>query len=536
MSFSKNGKNMRYDKLNMSAESKERILNECLKVLDEEYEKESVSTVVGENTTDEIDLKRENIDELSLKRNEKIEKENEYNDWFKKVAVASFSIVATGAIIAGVMNYNKLNKGPKNAKETNTVQISSRETEESVSIVGETNKDEKNTDKNNKKNNTDNGNSNNSNENGDKNRFSNNQNGGDKKETTSNSKTESEITGAVSPGHLIKDRLTELSEKCYNSDGSLKEGYDKKTFTDASGTKVEIVGKDIIELSSTQDKGAYDVDTNSSVIYFVCDDCAYQVVLDAACVHKDAGKYKKVSSSLGDTYDYLFKTGEGVKYYHNAAEDEYYIVDENSGKSRKVFDEIKIKDAPISGISYDWARGQLKFTIDKMGNQQADYNLPGIKCYKMGCFDEEGSLVKEISIVEDSVGGNHYYNVINDIDNECIYFVSGDNKLYRIDNVNFNKFSKIYSKSTIRSIKNSYPSIFNDHTCQFDEDEACLGLLRSIISVNAGSKVTLLAEDVRYIKTKSNEYIQTTKLDEKIIVVPTAGNATVVEEDDKVTY
>ena len=85
-------------------------------------------------------------------------------------------------------------------------------------------------------------------------------------------------------------------------------------------------------------------------------------------------------------------------------------------------------------------------------------------------------------------------------------------------------------------MKSSYPSIFNDHTCQFDEDDTYLGLLRSVITLTEESKFTLLAEDVRYIKTKSNEYIQTSKLNEKIKVVSTSGMATIIEEDENVTY
>ena len=63
MSFKKNGKNVRYDNLKMSTESKDRILAECLKVLDEEYE----------NKPDEA----EKISEFELKREEKQGKKNQ---------------------------------------------------------------------------------------------------------------------------------------------------------------------------------------------------------------------------------------------------------------------------------------------------------------------------------------------------------------------------------------------------------------------------------------------------------------------------
>lgn len=532
MSFSKNGKNTRYDKLNMSAESKERILNECLKVLDEEYEKESVSTVVG--TTDEsFGINRESTDELSLKRSEKLDRESDYNDWFKKLAVASFSIVATGAIIVGAMNYNKMKKKPDVAKETTTVVTTARETE-SVTETVETDKK-----KDNKKNNDNTTDKKNTGSSSNKNNGSDSSsNSSESSENSGNNKSSndsSEFADANSPGRWLVDRVRKLNESCYNVDGTLKDGYEEKTYTSPNGKDYIIAGKDFIELTADQDKGNFDVDVSSKVVYYVVEDVAYQMVVDALFIHKNYGKYNAVSDNQSK-YEFVFNSNDGVDYYYNKNEDEYYLVNKDNNKTRKVFSKIEMMDAPISDIAYDWNRKSLKFICDKMGNQQADYDLPGIKCYKMGCFTQDGELVKEISIVEDQDAGNYYYNVINDIENGCIYYVSNDNKLYRIDNVIFDKISKAYTKSTLNSMKSSYPSIFNNHTCQFDEDDTCLGLLRSVITLTAESKFTLLAEDVRYIKTKSNEYIQTNKLDEKIIVVPTAGKATVVEEDDKVTY
>ena len=525
MSFAKNGKNRRYEKLNMSAESKERILNECLKVLDEEFEKETYSA--GAAQSDDQSLKREKVDEFTLKRNEKIEKENEYNDWFKKIAVASFSLVATGAIIAGAMNYKKLNKKPDIAKDTTKYETTDRTTELD-STIGETDSETNNKETNNSSN-KNNQNNNGGNKGG-------NDAGNNGKNGTSDNVTD-EYADAVTPGEWLDNRLEELSKECYNQDNTLKEGYEKKTLTAADGSTYEIVGKDIIVLSSTQDAGNYDMDVSSDVVYFVCGDNAYQLVVDTAFAREKLGKFKAPHSGYTNDYEYRFKVkSTGVSYYYNSTDDEYYLIDEEQNKTRKVLDKIEIQDAPISGVEYDWVRGSLKFTCEKMGNQQADYDLPGIKCYKMGCFDSEGKLVKEISIVEDKVGGNNYYNVINDIENGYIYFVSDDNKLYRIEDVNFDKISKVYSSSTLNSMKSSYPSIFNDHTCQFDEIAACLGLLRSVISVGDDFKCTLLAEDVRYIKTATNEYLQTSKLDEKIEVISSSGKATVVVEDENVTY
>lgn len=53
------------------------------------------------------ELESDTVD-LSIRRNEKMKKK-EYGDAFKKIAIASFSLIATGGIIAGVINYNNSN-------------------------------------------------------------------------------------------------------------------------------------------------------------------------------------------------------------------------------------------------------------------------------------------------------------------------------------------------------------------------------------------------------------------------------------------
>ena len=82
-------KNKIYESLKADAELKDKILKESIKTI-------KTVSLPGD-------------DELSLRRNEKMKKK-EYGDAFKKVAIASFSLIATGGIIAGVINYNNSNK------------------------------------------------------------------------------------------------------------------------------------------------------------------------------------------------------------------------------------------------------------------------------------------------------------------------------------------------------------------------------------------------------------------------------------------
>ncbi|HAV90162.1 MAG TPA: hypothetical protein DCW44_02675, partial [Eubacterium sp.] len=88
MDFWKNGENQIYDNLEFSTESQERIVEEILK-------KGSESS---ENNKSELDVKRSQI-----------MKKKEYGDILKKVAVASFSLIASGAMIAGVIYYSNNN-------------------------------------------------------------------------------------------------------------------------------------------------------------------------------------------------------------------------------------------------------------------------------------------------------------------------------------------------------------------------------------------------------------------------------------------
>lgn len=93
MNYWKNGNNEIYDNLEFSTESQNRIVEEILKK--------------GSNGTD-------NLSELDSKRIERMKKK-EYGDLFKKVVVASFSLLATGGIIAGVIEYNSKNSNNNQA-------------------------------------------------------------------------------------------------------------------------------------------------------------------------------------------------------------------------------------------------------------------------------------------------------------------------------------------------------------------------------------------------------------------------------------
>ena len=132
MNYWEKGKNQIYDNLEFSTESQNRIVEEILKK--------------GSNGTD-------SLSELDSKRVEKMKKK-EYGDIFKKVTVASLSLIATGGIIAGVVAYSNGNNSSKkiaaNAVVESTEEVSSdlilKETEvEETTKMEETTEVEKET-------------------------------------------------------------------------------------------------------------------------------------------------------------------------------------------------------------------------------------------------------------------------------------------------------------------------------------------------------------------------------------------------------
>ena len=78
---------------------------------------------------------KSDIPDLSIRRTEKMKKDN-ISSVFKTVAVASLSIAATGAIIAGVANYNS-------GKDSNNISAAKRTTEVSSEITTKSTEDVK---------------------------------------------------------------------------------------------------------------------------------------------------------------------------------------------------------------------------------------------------------------------------------------------------------------------------------------------------------------------------------------------------------
>ncbi|SKA68928.1 hypothetical protein SAMN02745111_01685 [Eubacterium uniforme] len=105
-------KSKAYKKLNMSDVEKSELLEMC--------------------KSKKKELKSD-IPDLSIRRTEKMKKDN-ISSVFKTVAVASLSIAATGAIIAGVANYNS-------GKDSNNISVAKRTTEVSSEIITKSTED-----------------------------------------------------------------------------------------------------------------------------------------------------------------------------------------------------------------------------------------------------------------------------------------------------------------------------------------------------------------------------------------------------------
>ena len=101
MSYRKNGNNKAYENLKANPDVKKHMLEACI-------------------MADKEDSLVRNADGLGIRRIEKMRKK-EHGEIFKKVAVASLSLAATGAIVAGVATYrndNNLGNNSMVAKET----------------------------------------------------------------------------------------------------------------------------------------------------------------------------------------------------------------------------------------------------------------------------------------------------------------------------------------------------------------------------------------------------------------------------------
>ena len=96
-----------YEDLVATEHEKEKMIEECFKILDDES-----------HSSD---------DEISLRRNEKMKKK-EYGDAVKKVAVASLSLIATGAIVIGVSSYKNNKHGSVVAKNESVTAIETTDT------------------------------------------------------------------------------------------------------------------------------------------------------------------------------------------------------------------------------------------------------------------------------------------------------------------------------------------------------------------------------------------------------------------------
>ena len=101
MIFKEDGNNDLYDKIDVSTERKQQIIDACLKN--------------NEQETPQIN------NELDLRRNEKM-KRKEYGSMINKVAIAAVSIGLSGAVIAGIMSYSNGTQkiASKNAKQETT--------------------------------------------------------------------------------------------------------------------------------------------------------------------------------------------------------------------------------------------------------------------------------------------------------------------------------------------------------------------------------------------------------------------------------
>ncbi|MCR5630239.1 hypothetical protein [Eubacterium sp.] len=404
MSYKKNGRNKAYENLKANPDMKKHMLEACI----EADKEDSLS-----------------VDELGIRRTENMKKK-EYGDIFKRVVVASFSLIATGAIIAGVIQYN----GNKN-NDSKVAKTTERITEETTEKTTENLKED------------------------------------------DYEKKVKEL-GLVDPLTYTKNCLKKISKNCYDKDGKLKPGYEKKEYVQGQDNrKLEIVGKDFIEVDKIDGGVEVHIDNSyhflpdekysnfkcdepGNIVYFVCGDKQYRVLVDVVLMdgmfpvdsivgiedglwvekdgnHLDSIVYK--STDWGRGYNYSIKDGEA----------------EYSGIFVSTADNVKKAE-------FDMDIGRIIVTHDKEEDFDTQFSQGGdgniYHCSRVGLYNKNDKKVDEI--ISRNLDG--YDSKKNGNIYDTFYYVTDDNHLYEMDNVYFEEKydfeSKIYKtdKTQIRCV------------------------------------------------------------------------------------
>lgn len=396
-------KNKAYENLGMNEEEVNNLLADCIEKKQE--------------------LKA-GISDLSVRRIEKM-KNNKYGDILRKAIVASVSVIATGAIIVGVIQYNGNKNNDNNKVVKMTTEISTEE------------------------------------------------------KTTENLKEDNyekkvKKLGLVDPLTYTKNCLKKISKNCYDKDGKLKPGYEKKEYVQGQDNrKLEIVGKDFIEVDkidggvevhtdnsdhflTDENYSNFECDEPGNIVYFVCGDKQYRVLVDVVLMdgmfpvdsivgvedglwvekdgkHLDSIVYK--STDWGRGYNYSMKDGEA----------------EYSGIFVSTADNVKKAE-------FDMDIGRIIVTHDKEEDFDTQFSQGGdgniYHCSRVGLYNKNDKKVDEI--ISRNLDG--YDSKKNGNIYDTFYYVTDDNKLYEMDNVYFEEKydfeSKIYKtdKTQIRCV------------------------------------------------------------------------------------
>ena len=367
-----------YENLVATEKEKREMIDECFKILDDDS--------------------LPSDDDISLRRKENMKKK-EYGDIFKRVVVASLSLAATGAIIVGVTQYKQNNDN----KEVINNTVAKNTTVESTTELEEVETKE-----------VDNG----------------------YVESAVDEKLGKQVDfGTYDNPKDIKTwsvgYLQNLAKEAYNSDGSVRKGYVKRTYTDEAGNSIDIVGKNFIDISAEDNKND---DINGRKVYFEVGDKLYRVLVDEILSQTEGGKVnsKKHTYTSPDGKDYYIQHNYNTWWMGDYDKDEYRYQFSEEGHAL-----IGIYAEEYNELKYDDNTKEIKFYSEPDSFHKVYKNcLKADKDYNMRFYDTihiyKNDKIKKSYVILDSQLTRSY-----DVESDSwtFLFKTEDEEFYEIKNL-----------------------------------------------------------------------------------------------------
>lgn len=349
-------------------------------------------------------------------------KRNNYDEIIKKVAIGSLSLIVTGGIVAGVMNYNS----GKDSAAKSTICAKTIETVKEVKDVKEV-----------------------------------------KAENHDDAGT---YNNPVNVRKWANIYLKGICCNAYDDKGTLKPSYEKRTYTNDAGEEIEIVGRNFIEISANDNKN---INYDGRKVYFEIEGETYRVLIDEILNNSvDASVDKEICEVEYAARGFEYVTSGDNKYYVEPEDEEEPSQDIVSYKYQLVSgDQVGIPcdmefemeliekiSKPEDTVKYNKKKDIVYVTRAEREDDYIGYN-DFTKDLNVKYLSKVNLLGKDVTILEDDI-----------YTEDAIYYVSRDNKLHRINNVKLGaNFEYVYATdSKDEIIAEGVASIFFKNEVQFN--------------------------------------------------------------------